>query len=97
MKSNVFLASLLIVVVTLSACSPADAPDQSSAAPAPKAAKPTMPQSNLELAADHFHPKGKKPSEQTLKVLEEARESLPFLTGRISRNGNVASLRARRI
>jgi alkyl sulfatase BDS1-like metallo-beta-lactamase superfamily hydrolase len=37
-----------------------------------------MPQSNLELAADHFHPKGKKPSEQTLKVLEEARESLPF-------------------
>ena len=26
----------------------------------------------------HFHPKGKPPSEHTLKVLNEARESMPF-------------------
>ena len=29
-------------------------------------------------SADHFHPKGKAPSEHTLKVLAEAREALPF-------------------
>ena len=26
----------------------------------------------------HFHPKGKPPSEHTLKILNEARESMPF-------------------
>ena len=29
-------------------------------------------------AAGHFHPKGKPPSEHTLKILAEAREELPF-------------------
>jgi len=29
-------------------------------------------------AAEHFHPKGKPPSEHTLKVLEQARKTLPF-------------------
>ena len=78
MKNNVFLASLLIVMATMVACSPADAPDTTAAALAPEAAKPTMPQSKLELAEDHFHPKGKAPSEHTLKVFEEARKTLPF-------------------
>ncbi len=27
---------------------------------------------------EHFHPKGKAPSEHTKRVLEEARKSLPF-------------------
>jgi len=27
---------------------------------------------------EHFHPKGKPPSEHTLKILEEARTNLPF-------------------
>lgn len=29
-------------------------------------------------ATDHFHPKGKAPSEHTLRVLAEARQTLPF-------------------
>jgi alkyl sulfatase BDS1-like metallo-beta-lactamase superfamily hydrolase len=32
----------------------------------------------LALAEDHFHPKGKAPSEYTLEVFEEARKTLPF-------------------
>ena len=30
------------------------------------------------IAEDHFHPKGKPPSEHTIKVLEQARTTLPF-------------------
>ncbi len=30
------------------------------------------------IAQDHFHPKGKPPSEHTIKVLEQARATLPF-------------------
>ncbi len=30
------------------------------------------------VAEDHFHPKGKAPSEFTLAVFEKARETLPF-------------------
>ena len=33
---------------------------------------------NSEPDFGHFHPKGKPPSEHTLKVFEEARETLPF-------------------
>ena len=71
-------ASILIVVVALAACSPPDAPDQTAAAPAPEGAKKSIQESNLVVAENHFHPKGKEPSEHTLKVFEEARESLPF-------------------
>ena len=28
--------------------------------------------------SQHFHPKGKPPSEHTIKVLQEARDSMPF-------------------
>jgi len=34
--------------------------------------------SRAETAEDHFHPKGKPPSEHTIKVLQEARAGLPF-------------------
>ncbi len=40
-----------------------------------------LPQSQSHSAAPaegHFHPKGKAPSEHTLRVLEQARETLPF-------------------
>lgn len=30
------------------------------------------------VAKDHFHPKGKEPSEFTLEIFEKARETLPF-------------------
>ena len=34
--------------------------------------------SSAQTAEDHFHPKGKPPSEHTKKILREAREGLPF-------------------
>jgi alkyl sulfatase BDS1-like metallo-beta-lactamase superfamily hydrolase len=36
------------------------------------------PSETLVVAEDHFHPKGKAPSEFTLEVFEKARETLPF-------------------
>jgi alkyl sulfatase BDS1-like metallo-beta-lactamase superfamily hydrolase len=33
---------------------------------------------NIAAAPEHFHPKGKPPSEHTLKILKESRETLPF-------------------
>ena len=33
---------------------------------------------DISPAKGHFHPKGKPPSEHTLKVLRKARETLPF-------------------
>ncbi|MEP5763208.1 MAG: alkyl sulfatase dimerization domain-containing protein [Halieaceae bacterium] len=38
----------------------------------------TAPVSNAVIAEDHFHPKGKRPTEHTLKVFEEASKKLPF-------------------
>ncbi|MBT8134297.1 MAG: hypothetical protein KJO03_07280, partial [Gammaproteobacteria bacterium] len=34
--------------------------------------------SSTVSSSEHFHPKGKMPSEHTLKVLESARKELPF-------------------
>jgi len=33
---------------------------------------------NSQTDFGHFHPKGKPPSEHTLKVFEDARQTLPF-------------------
>jgi len=57
--------SLFIVTAVLSivACSPSETTDNAS---------------SVAVAEDHFHPKGKAPSEHTKKVLSEARASLPF-------------------
>jgi alkyl sulfatase BDS1-like metallo-beta-lactamase superfamily hydrolase len=68
---------VLACLLFSTACSPVDPPDSTEAV----GAEPTtveMPQSTLALAENHFHPKGKKPSEHTLKVFEEARKTLPF-------------------
>ncbi len=57
-----------MVGLAIAACSPTDSPDPATAeveTPPPAA-----------LADGHFHPKGNPPSEFTLKVLEEARDSL---------------------
>jgi len=57
--------SLFIVTAVLSivACSPSETTDNAS---------------SVAVAEDHFHPKGKAPSEHTKTVLSEARASLPF-------------------
>ena len=49
------------------------ADDAPAEAAAPAAEAPPMGE-----AVGHFHPKGKPPSEHTLKVLEQARATLPF-------------------
>ena len=33
---------------------------------------------NVKHAKDHYHPKGKAPTEHTLKILEAAKADLPF-------------------
>ncbi len=38
---------------------------------------PSLAQTTAPLAG-HFHPKGKAPSKHTMKVLEGAKETLPF-------------------
>ena len=42
------------------------------------ACSPADTSSPAEAAEDHFHPKGKPPSEHTIRVLQEARTGLPF-------------------
>ena len=66
MKSLLGIGVSLLVVV---ACSPSDttvADTETSAA----------------ASVDHFHPKGKPPSEHTIRVLQEARSDLPFADDR---------------
>jgi len=51
-----------------------------AACASPQKSKSTgaAPSSTATVAKDHFHPKGKKPSEHTLRLFEEARSTLPF-------------------
>ena len=78
MTQKVLFLTIVYVAVALAACSPVDAPDSSASAPAAEPATEAPASSTLALAEDHFHPKGKAPSEHTLKVFEEARQTLPF-------------------
>ena len=66
MKSLLGIGVSLLVVV---ACSPSDT---------------TVVDTETSAAAsvDHFHPKGKPPSEHTIRVLQEARSGLPFADDR---------------
>ncbi len=66
MKSLLGIGVSLLVVV---ACSPSDT---------------TVADAETSAAAsvDHFHPKGKPPSEHTIRVLQEARSDLPFADDR---------------
>ena len=66
--------TIVFAIVALAACSPADVPDSA----ATEAAAEAPATATLELAENHFHPKGKAPSEHTLKIFEEARANLPF-------------------
>ena len=73
---NIKISGVVAVAcLAVAGCSPADAPDSSAAAPAAKAQQAS---SNSVLAKDHFHPKGKEPSEYTKRILREARSDLPF-------------------
>jgi alkyl sulfatase BDS1-like metallo-beta-lactamase superfamily hydrolase len=73
MMKKTFYFSILNMVVVLAACSPADAPNSAAVEPTEEPVSST-----LALAEDHFHPKGKAPSEYTLEIFEEARKTLPF-------------------
>jgi alkyl sulfatase BDS1-like metallo-beta-lactamase superfamily hydrolase len=48
------------------------------ASPHKKESMGAVPSSTATVAEDHFHPKGKRPSEHTLRLFEEARSTLPF-------------------
>jgi alkyl sulfatase BDS1-like metallo-beta-lactamase superfamily hydrolase len=61
--------AIALVGVTIAGCSQSETPQQSAAADTP---------SSAVIAEDHFHPKGKEPSEHTLKIFEQARQTLPF-------------------
>ena len=78
MLHKALFLTALVAVVALAGCSPADAPDSSAAAPVTDPAAEETVTSTLTRAEDHFHPKGKAPSEYTLEIFEEARNTLPF-------------------
>jgi alkyl sulfatase BDS1-like metallo-beta-lactamase superfamily hydrolase len=58
--------------LTVVACSPTDTSDSAKTAFTPDTGTSAV------IAEGHFHPKGKAPSEYTLAVFDEARETLPF-------------------
>jgi alkyl sulfatase BDS1-like metallo-beta-lactamase superfamily hydrolase len=64
--------TIAVACFAIAACSPSETPD--SADPAIRAETST----SARLAEDHFHPKGKAPSEHTLEVFARARATLPF-------------------
>ena len=69
-----FHLTVLYTFFFLVACSPAEAPK-----PGTQVVEAVAPMtSNLTLAKDHFHPKGKAPSEHTKRILREARSDLPL-------------------
>jgi len=77
MLTKSFCFTVCLAAVVLAGCSPANEPDSSSAALAGPDAEASV-ASNLVLAGDHFDAKGKAPSQYTLKILEQARQTLPF-------------------
>jgi len=66
-RSNIFQI-ITVVAFVVSACN----------SPQKFATTGVMPTSTATIAEDHFHPKGKQPSEYTLQIFEEARAILPF-------------------
>ncbi len=71
MKRTGARVTFVAAAFALAACSPVEN-DQ----PGGTAAAVDVP--SAELAEDHFHPKGKKPSKHTLEIFEQARATLPF-------------------
>jgi alkyl sulfatase BDS1-like metallo-beta-lactamase superfamily hydrolase len=68
MNLNILWSSLIAVTFAITGCAPQDVSPPEVVIPA----------SIAVVAEDHFHPKGKRPSEHTLKIFEEARSTLPF-------------------
>ena len=62
----------ILASVTLIACSPGSSSDSERADPAVSASTSAI------VADDHFHPKGKAPSEHTKRILRDAAAGLPF-------------------
>ena len=67
MKKNLFITLLVFAGFAFTACT--NSQEQKS-------------NQNANIAENHFHPKGKVPSEYTLKVFEEAKANLPFSDNR---------------
>jgi alkyl sulfatase BDS1-like metallo-beta-lactamase superfamily hydrolase len=63
-----FFCFLALVPFVITGCAPRETSKPEIAIPA----------STAVVAEDHFHPKGKRPSEHTLKLFAEAQSTLPF-------------------
>ena len=72
MLQNFVTGVIAVASLTVVACSPTDTSDSATTASTPDTGTSAI------LAEDHFHPKGKAPSQYTLEVLEQARKTLPF-------------------
>ena len=72
MLRKIVIQAITMASFTLAGCSPADTPDSAKTAATPGTGTAAV------IAEGHFHPKGKAPSEFTLAVFDEARETLPF-------------------
>jgi alkyl sulfatase BDS1-like metallo-beta-lactamase superfamily hydrolase len=68
MKYNNICQILTVAAFVIAACTPPETSEPAGAAPT----------STATIAEDHFHPKGKRPSEHTLRIFEAARSRLPF-------------------
>jgi len=72
MLQNFVTGVIAVASLTVVACSPTDTSDSATTASTPDTGTSAI------LAEDHFHPKGKAPSQYTLEVFEQAKKTLPF-------------------
>ncbi len=72
MMRNSQIRVMVIASLTMAACAPSEKPAPDEIAGSADASTSAV------IAEDHFHPKGKAPSEYTKRILREAREGLPF-------------------
>ena len=70
-KTTIIAFLIAAAYFAVAACTPSETPEQADTAA-------TAVTSSAVLAEGHFHPKGKAPSQHTLKIFEQARATLPF-------------------
>jgi len=72
MLQNSLIRLIVLISLTTAACSPPEVSDSAEKAAASDTGASAV------IADDHFHPKGKAPSQYTVEVLEQAKKMLPF-------------------
>ena len=72
MLQNSFILLIIVASLSTAGCSPPDASDSA------ETSTTSVTGTSAVIAEDHFHPKGKAPSQYTLEVLEQSKETLPL-------------------